>query len=80
MTMATAKVFMSGNSQAIRLPREFRVEGDEVYIVKKRNQIVITEKGKQETFQKALDDVFGCCPDFDFGRDTIIDRPREVNL
>ena len=32
MEMRTAKVFMSGNSQAVRLPKEFRLEGDEVYI------------------------------------------------
>jgi virulence-associated protein VagC len=27
--MATAKVFWSGRSQAVRLPKEFRVEGGE---------------------------------------------------
>ena len=53
MIATTAKVFMSGNSQAIRLPKEFRVEGEEV-------------------FNKALDDVFGCCLDFDAGRDETI--------
>jgi antitoxin VapB len=78
--MTTAKVFMSGNSQAIRLPKEFRVSGDEVYISKNRNQIIITEKGNRELFQKALDDIFGCCPDLDFGRNNITDKPREVNL
>lgn len=30
--MATAKLFMNGGSQAVRLPREFRFEGDEVHI------------------------------------------------
>jgi antitoxin VapB len=29
-----AKVFMTGRSQAIRLPKEFRVEVDEVYLKK----------------------------------------------
>ncbi|HTW69241.1 MAG TPA: AbrB/MazE/SpoVT family DNA-binding domain-containing protein, partial [Acetobacteraceae bacterium] len=29
---ATAKLFMNGRSQAVRLPREFRFEGDEVRI------------------------------------------------
>jgi antitoxin VapB len=28
----TAKVFITGRSQAVRLPREYRFEGDEVYI------------------------------------------------
>ncbi len=31
----TAKVFKSGNSQAVRLPKEFRIDAREVYI--KRN-------------------------------------------
>ena len=30
--METAKVFWSGRSQAVRLPKEFRFEGDEVRI------------------------------------------------
>lgn len=28
----TAKIFMNGRSQAVRLPAEFRFEGDEVYV------------------------------------------------
>ena len=80
MAITTAKVFMSGNSQAIRLPKEFRVEGDEVYIKKTKRGIVITMKEKREVFKNALDDVFGCCPDFNTGRDKINDKPREVQL
>ena len=30
--MQTAKIFMNGRSQAVRLPAEFRFEGDEVAI------------------------------------------------
>ncbi len=32
MTHKTAKLFTNGGSQAVRLPAEFRFEGDEVYI------------------------------------------------
>ncbi len=28
----TAKLFVTGRSQAVRLPREYRFEGDEVFI------------------------------------------------
>lgn len=28
----TAKLFMTGRSQAVRLPREFRFEGEEVFV------------------------------------------------
>jgi antitoxin VapB len=32
MSTKTAKLFTNGGSQAVRLPAEFRFEGDEVYI------------------------------------------------
>jgi antitoxin VapB len=32
--MKTAKLFRNGRSQAVRLPREFRFEGDRVFIRK----------------------------------------------
>lgn len=38
--MQTARVFKSGNSQAVRLPREFRFEGSEV-IIKKVGEVVM---------------------------------------
>ena len=34
MKMRTAKLFQNGQSQAVRLPKEFRFEGDEVFIKK----------------------------------------------
>jgi len=40
--MATAKVFWSGRSQAVRLPKEFRLEADEVRI-RRHGQAVILE-------------------------------------
>lgn len=39
--MATAKVFWSGRSQAVRLPKEFRVKGDAVRIHRDGNKIVL---------------------------------------
>ena len=38
--MQTAKIFKNGNSQAVRLPREFRFDDMDVYI-KKIDDIVI---------------------------------------
>lgn len=40
--MATAKVFWSGRSQAVRLPKEFRFEGEQVRI-RRRGPAVILE-------------------------------------
>ena len=39
--MAIARVFKSGNSQAIRLPKEFRVESQELEIYRRDDEIVL---------------------------------------
>ena len=44
--MKIAKVFTQGNSQAVRLPKEFRVTDDELFIKKSGDSIVLTPKGK----------------------------------
>ena len=42
--MATAKVFKSGNSQALRLPKQFRLDSTEVEIFRRGDEIVLREK------------------------------------
>src|SRR5260370_11979113 len=42
--MATAKVFKSGNSQAVRLPKAFRVKSKEVEISRRGGEIVLRER------------------------------------
>ena len=42
--MATAKVFKSGNSQAVRLPKQFRLKSKEVEISRRGDEIVLREK------------------------------------
>lgn len=42
--MATAKVFKSGNSQAVRLPKEFRVQSRELEITRRGDEIVLRER------------------------------------
>jgi antitoxin VapB len=37
----TAKLFMNGRSQAVRLPKAFRFEGKEVYIKKVGNLVIL---------------------------------------
>jgi antitoxin VapB len=41
--MAVAKVFKSGNSQAVRLPKEFRLAASEVEIFRRGDEIVLRE-------------------------------------
>jgi antitoxin VapB len=52
--MATAKVFKSGNSQAVRLPKEFRFSAKEVEIERRGNEVVLTEKRKSTAFGRRL--------------------------
>ena len=40
------KVFKNGRSQAVRLPKEFRFEGDEVLIRKKGNDVILSPRPK----------------------------------
>jgi len=40
----TAKVFKTGRSQAVRLPKEFRFKGNEVFIRKEGNRVILSEK------------------------------------
>jgi antitoxin VapB len=39
--MAKARVFRSGNSQAVRLPKEFQIDADEVEIFRRGEEIVL---------------------------------------
>lgn len=39
--MDTAKLFQSGNSQAIRLPKAYRLPGDKVYLKRMGKAIVV---------------------------------------
>lgn len=52
MTMkeiATAKLFKNGNSQAIRLPKQFRFEGDEVLIHREGKKLVVEPKKQKKS-------------------------------
>jgi antitoxin VapB len=42
--MSTAKIFRSGNSQALRLPKEFQLDVPEVEIFRRGDEIVIRKK------------------------------------
>ena len=42
--MKTAKLFKNGQSQAVRLPKEFRMTGNEVYIKRQGEAIVLLPK------------------------------------
>ena len=75
--METAKLFANGKSQAIRLPKEYRFSGDEVYIKKVGNTVMLFPKERAwETFIEGLnsftDDFFAD------GRNQGDQAPRET--
>lgn len=59
--MAQAKVFKSGNGQAVRLPKEFRFKSDRVEIFRRGDEIVLREgeptlRGVVELLRQLSDD------------------------
>ena len=54
--MQTTRVFTNGNSQAVRLPVEFRFEGGEVVIKKVGDMVILfPKKYKGARFKELLD-------------------------
>jgi antitoxin VapB len=48
--MIIAKVFRNGRSQAIRLPKEFRVDTNEVYLKRTREGFLVISRDPWELF------------------------------
>ncbi len=56
--MRTAKVFRSGNSIAVRIPKEFGLKEGEVYLKREGNAIVIIPKeSKWDRLYKELKEI-----------------------
>jgi antitoxin VapB len=53
--MAVAKVFMTGRSQAIRLPKEFRVAGDEVTLKRTPEGFLVIARDPWEIFLEGVE-------------------------
>jgi antitoxin VapB len=53
--MAVAKVFRTGRSQAIRLPKEFRVEADTVHLKRTREGFLVITKDPWEIFFEGVE-------------------------
>jgi antitoxin VapB len=63
--MGTARVFRSGNSQAVRLPKQFRLKSKEVEIFRRGDEIVLREKDRN--LERAFDLLAGLPEDLDLG-------------
>lgn len=64
MKTVTAKVFRSGNSQALRLPKAFRISSDTVTLVKMPDGFVARDEKAHARRLKAFAALAGSCPDF----------------
>ena len=73
-----AKVFTSGRSQAVRLPKEYRFKGKEVYIKKDKGRVILSEK-PLKTWKEIFKDFQGD-PEFSVHREMLNDKPRKVKL
>lgn len=72
--MGTARVFRSGNSQAVRLPKQFRLKSKEVEIFRRGDEIVLREK--HGNIARAFELLAGLPEDVDLvGREK--DRPQK---
>lgn len=69
MGTKTAKLFINGRSQAVRLPKEFRFEGSEVYIRKEGDEVILSAK------KPSWDDFFNAVSAF--GDDFLVERDNE---
>lgn len=56
--MQTAKLFKNGRSQAVRLPKDFRFDGDEVYVRREGNSVVLSPKAAKDDPWKDLFEAF----------------------
>lgn len=75
--MATARVFKSGNSQAVRIPREFMLDVNEVEIFRRGDELVLRKP--RRTLQAAFDLLASMPVDFmQDGRNDSVPQEREA--
>ena len=68
--MDTAKLFKSGRSQAVRLPKAFRFEGEEVYVKRVGEAVVLLPREDSwRTLYESLDA---------FSEDFMVEREQPV--
>ena len=65
--MKTARIFSNGRSQAVRLPKEYRFDSDDVFIKKFNNIIMLIPKNDPwaslvDSLDKFSDDFLTSCP------------------
>lgn len=72
--MVHTKVFKSGNSQAVRIPKQFHINSDRVQIFKRNNELILREE--PSNLKKAFQLMTQMPEDF-FAQGRIDDNPQE---
>lgn len=75
MKSTTAKVFISGNSQAIRLPKEFRLDTNEVFISRSGDSLIVTPR--MDSWDGFVEGFEGLSDDFSVAGGLSDDIPRK---
>ena len=57
-----AKIFRTGGSQAVRLPKEYRFEGDRVKIYRQGRRVIL--EGERKEWSVEFLELAGSAPDF----------------
>ncbi|MBC7368536.1 MAG: AbrB/MazE/SpoVT family DNA-binding domain-containing protein [Undibacterium sp.] len=75
----TAKLFVTGGSQAVRLPKEFRFPGKTVTLRRTAKGVLITPHDDLEKRRARFIKLAGSCPDFPLPeRNPVKDVPRDL--
>lgn len=62
--MDTAKIFENGRSQAVRLPKQFRFDSDEVFIKKIGKSVMLIPKEEDALWETFINGLKGFSDDF----------------
>jgi antitoxin VapB len=74
-----AKLFTTGGSQAIRLPKEFRFPGKSVVLRRTARGLMVTAHDDLEERRRLFQQLAGSCPDLpEVPRHTTPDLPRDL--
>lgn len=65
--VAKAKLFMHGRSQAVRLPKEFRFKGTEVFVRRMGDEVVLSSR-RNASMQSLVDALDAFEPGFELVR------------
>ena len=75
--MKTAKIFKNGRSQAVRLPKEFRFDGDQVFVHKQGDKVILSEM--EPGWDEFFDSVSVFSEDFLAEREDLPPQERSIS-